>query len=114
MIPVLHTYLTRPIPPPTGRDIELDMSKIIEPISLTFVVERSEYPMFATDKTSMYRYCCQSCRYASGEFDLVFRTSPASAEKMKDGPTEDQQEQMSDHSRQHEIMWRWVKGMEKR
>ena len=114
MIPVYLTYLTRPISPPIYGIFELDPSKIVEPMTLIFRVEEAGYSMFpASNPTHLYRYYCESCYYASGERERVFRTTPASTEKMKDGPTKEQQEQMSDHSRQHEIMWQWAKGLEK-
>ena len=114
MIPIVRTYLTAPILLPAIGVLETDPSKIVNQVILTFLVEKAGYSMFPShNPTLTYRYRCESCNYASGSSSLVFVTTPASAKEMQDGPTEEQQEQMNDHSRQHEIMLAWVRGLEK-
>jgi hypothetical protein len=111
MIPIWRTAL---LSPPTLGVLETDMSKIVEPVCLIFKIEDSGWSMFPSyDPTKMYRYRCESCCYASGEAPWVFRTTPASAKELKDGPTQEQREQINDHAHQHEIMWAWVRGLEK-
>jgi hypothetical protein len=110
--PIFQMYLTRPISPPTTGVLETDLSEIVEPVRLTFKVENNGWSMFPTyDPTQMYRYRCESCAFASGQVPRVFRTTPDSAEKMKYGPTQEQREQINDHTRQHEIMWAWARGL---
>ena len=62
--------------------------------------------------SNLYHYLCETCHYSSGNPDEVFRTSADFAKNMKNGPTGDQQIQMSVHARQHSIMWSWVKSLE--
>jgi hypothetical protein len=114
VIPIVRTYLTAPILPPVNGVLELDPYKIVNQVILTFRVAESGYSMFPVlNPVHLYHYRCESCNYASGALGLVFRTTSASAKEMQDGPTEEQQEQMNDHSRQHEIMLAWVRGLEK-
>ncbi len=58
-----------------------------------------------------YRYRCLSCLQASGREDC-FVTQVEALERMKDTPTKEQQEQMSNHAQQHSIMYQWAKGVE--
>ena len=58
-----------------------------------------------------YRYKCMSCYAASGSND-VFSTQSEQKQSLKDGPTQEQQDQMSDHARQHTIMWAWARSLE--
>jgi hypothetical protein len=111
MIPIWQTAL---LSPPTIGVLETDLSKTVEPVRLTFKIENSGWSMFPTyDPTKMYRYRCESCAFASGQIPWVFRTTPDSSANMKDGPTADQREQINDHTRQHEIMWAWARGLGK-
>jgi hypothetical protein len=57
-----------------------------------------------------YRFRCLSCYAASGDNDS-FRTQCEQLQRLKDGPTQEQQDQMSDHARQHTIMYSWAKGL---
>lgn len=57
-----------------------------------------------------YRYRCLSCYAASGDRGS-FVTQCEQKQAMKDGPTQEQQDQMSEHVRQHSIMWEWAKGL---
>ena len=112
MIPIWKSYVVRPILPSWGGILETDISKILNPVSLIFRVKEADCCGFSPHgPVPMFRYFCESCRCASGS-DEVFQTTPASAKKMKDGPTPKQQEQISYHSRQHKIMWAWARGIE--
>jgi hypothetical protein len=60
---------------------------------------------------NQYRYRCMSCFAACGLERDTFKTTFARAKFLKDGPTQEQQDQMSDHARQHSIMYLWAKGV---
>jgi len=57
-----------------------------------------------------YRYRCLSCYEASGDSGC-FCTQSEQLQRLKDGPTQDQQSQMADHAKQHSIMYAWAKGL---
>ena len=57
-----------------------------------------------------FRYRCLSCYMASGSGDS-FSTQCEQRHLFRDGPTEAQKDQMSEHARQHSIMWAWAKGL---
>lgn len=111
---VWKTYLIRPFSPPVGGLAEPDASVISDPVVLIFHVENAGYSAFPSyDPKKMSRYYCESCYYASGSQDKVFRTTPDSEEAMQHGPTKEQQEQMSDHAEQHQIIWAWARQIGK-
>ena len=57
-----------------------------------------------------YRYRCLSCCAASGSRD-AFTTQCEQLQSLKEGPTQEQQKQMNDHARQHEIMYLWARSL---
>ena len=65
------------------------------------------------DPLSKYHYYCKSCYATVGNKEDVFRTSSEYSESMVKIPTSLQQGQMAQHAKQHSIMWKWVRGMEK-
>lgn len=71
---------------------------------------------FAPEEQSerLYYYLCGTCYYSCGNPYEVFRTSSERAKNLKDGPTGDQQIQMSAHVQQHRIMLQWARSLEKR
>jgi hypothetical protein len=70
-------------------------------------------PYLADDiDNRIYHYYCETCHCSCGNPDEVFRTSAERAKNLKDGPTGDQQSQMSSHARQHSIMWSWARSLE--
>lgn len=58
-----------------------------------------------------YRYRCMGCYVACGSKENSFTTGFEKQGDLKDGPTNYQQDEMSDHARQHSIMWTWAKGL---
>lgn len=68
-----------------------------------------------------WRWYCQSCLAASGNYRDLFRTDYARRENLLgqgnrehggwDTPTVQQQDQMVAHAKQHEIMYAWAKGL---
>lgn len=114
MIPVQKTCLYRPVSFPLSGIAETDRIKVSEPINLIFRVEDAGYSAFPSyDPKKMSRYYCESCYYASGSQGKVFRTTPDSEEAMQHGPTKEQREQMSDHTKQHQIIWAWTRQIGK-
>ncbi len=67
-----------------------------------------------------WRWTCQDCYAASGD-RLAFKTDWEKREDLGgqgrrdvggfSEPTRKQQDQMSDHAKQHSIMWSWAKGL---
>jgi hypothetical protein len=58
-----------------------------------------------------YCYQCMSCYLACGTKEEVFTTDYAEAKDLKDGPTKDQQEQIRQHTKQHQIMLQWARSV---
>lgn len=68
-----------------------------------------------------FRWACQDCIMASGDYRNVFHTKWERREDLggkgnrdKGGfsePTYEQQLEMKDHARQHAIMYSWAKGL---
>ena len=68
-----------------------------------------------------WRWTCQSCYAASGDDRSIFKTDWEKREHLggqgsKDvggfsEPSRKQQDQMSDHAKQHSIMWSWARGL---
>ena len=60
---------------------------------------------------NQYRYRCMNCFAACGSDRYTFSTGYERAKHLKDGPTQQQQDEMSDHARQHEIMFVWARSV---
>jgi len=112
MIPIWKTYVYLPYRMPINK--ERDVWKIQTSTDIIFRVSSPEYNVLNSVSTPnhLYHYICETCYYSSGNPFEVFRTSVDSAENMKDGPTGDQQTQMSAHARQHSIMFAWARSLE--
>jgi hypothetical protein len=63
--------------------------------------------------SKLYRYRCMDCYAACGDLRHSFVTEFDSPDYMKDGPSEDQEEEIRDHTRQHQIMWSWARSVDK-
>jgi hypothetical protein len=61
-----------------------------------------------------HRYYCESCLAACGDKKAVFHTGAAPLKNMKNGPTDKQRTQMSEHAEQHSIIWNWARSQEKK
>lgn len=103
MNPVWKIPWSRPVP-----ITEQELSKI--DCSIGYVVFQLEMNSFLKQNPT-YIYKCYSCYAASGDREYSFETESATPEKLKDGPTENQREEMSNHAKQHTIMYQWARSI---
>ena len=117
MVPIYKVPWVRSIP--VGARGEIDLDSLIPEIDVIIFQAKSpillnwDYPYVYNcpdPRTIPYRYQCLSCYKASGRQD-VFCTQCEPLQRLKDGPTKQQQEQMQDHAQQHRIMWSWARSM---
>ena len=112
---MIPDYIVPILPPfPMGLK-ECDVPEYPEATRIVFRLgkcEKIEWPNYSTPDS--YVYYCESCREACGDVEKVFRTTASYAEYMKDGPTRRQEWGMCHHAEQHQIIWNWVRGLEKK
>jgi len=114
ILPFYKVALSFPLP---AGIFETDTSRIVDTPCLIFKSEVPRYVDFdLPDDWIPIRWICLSCFEACGDETDVFKTGSAPRRELKrvTGPTQKQQNQMLDHARQHEIMWAWARGLEKK
>jgi hypothetical protein len=118
----------RPVPVPWYRPIGInepfDSSKVTYDI-ITFTPEIDpqvhDLDVYVKVWDVPFRWVCQDCVLASGDYKDVFHTKWAKRENLGgkgnrnfggfSEPTYVQQLEMQDHARQHAIMYSWAKGL---
>jgi hypothetical protein len=110
VIPVWRVPWLRNFPGPIDkpwRTEELQVS------ALVFQLEHdgTTFQPVANWEENRYRYRCMDCYLASGSKEDSFTTGFEKAADLKTGPTNYQMDEMSDHARQHSIMWSWARSL---
>ena len=62
-------------------------------------------------ENNQYRYRCMDCFMASGSEEYTFATRFEKAKFLREGPTQQQQDEMNEQTRQHSIMWSWARSL---
>lgn len=83
---------------------------------LTFTPETMEEVYFSNiyvnEEDVPYLWKCESCICGSGNYRNVFKTDYEKFENLHNGsPSEKQMNQISEHARQHEIIWSWARSL---
>ena len=111
--------------PLLGGTLESDPSKVVEPHRLVFVPEYDERvhepDIYINVWDVPWRWICQSCYMATGSDRGIFKTDWVKREHLGErgdrnrggwfAPSDSQQQQISDHGRQHQIMWSWARSL---
>lgn len=78
--------------------------------SILFRAKNMYLGLLPHSEDTMYQYICVDCWAATGDKNS-FTSSWA---KLSELATEDQQQEMSDHAKQHSVIWAWVNSIERK
>jgi hypothetical protein len=68
--------------------------------------------IYVNEEDVPYLWKCESCICGSGNYRNVFKTDYEKFENLHNGsPSEKQMNQISEHARQHEIIWSWARSL---
>lgn len=93
-------------------EFEISSRRFYDPPVIIFQLQHDGIYLPVSEwENNQYRYRCLSCYCACGSDKHCFVTRFEKAQHLKEGPTVQQRNQMSEHAKQHTIMYSWVKGL---